>query len=80
MKLQVGNLMLNWIKNIFKKKIIIPLVRDGVPTGQWVECYKGDYIYKKVVIIYGEPLPKQIEVVPYKEEKNERWAKSSVRE
>lgn len=55
--------------NIFKKKpIIIPLVRNGVPTGQWVECYKGDDIYKKLVILYGEPLPKQIEVEPLKPE------------
>ena len=64
MKLQVGKHMINW----FKKKIIIPLVRNGVPTGQWVECYKDDDVYKKLVIIYGEPLPKQIEVVPYKGE------------
>jgi hypothetical protein len=60
--------MINWIRNLFKKKIIIPLVRNGVPTGQWVECYKNDDVYKKLVIIYGEPLPKQIEVVPYKGE------------
>ena len=64
MKLQVGKHMINW----FRKKIIIPLVRNGVPTGQWVECYKNDDIYKKLVIVYGEPLPKQIEVVPYKGE------------
>jgi hypothetical protein len=56
--------ILNW----FKKKIIIPLVRNGVATGQWVECYKNDDVYKKLIVIYGEPLPKQIEVVPYKEE------------
>lgn len=55
--------------NIFKKKpIIIPLVRNGVKTGQWVECYKGDDIYKKLVILYGKPLPKQIEVEPLKPE------------
>ena len=59
--------MINWIKNIFRKKIIIPLVRNGVKTGQWVECYKGDNIYKKLIIIYGT-LPKQIEVEPYKGE------------
>ena len=58
------------ILNTFRKKIIIPLVRNGVKTGQWVECYKGDDTYKKLVIIYGEPLPKQIEVVPYKGEEN----------
>lgn len=52
--------------NIFRKKIIIPLVRNGVPTGQWVECYKNDDIYKKLVIVYGLPLPKQIEVEPIK--------------
>ena len=58
------------ILNKLRKKIIIPLVRNGVKTGQWVECYKGDDTYKKLVIIYGEPLPKQIEVVPYKGEEN----------
>lgn len=52
------------IFNIFKKKIIIPLVRKGVETGQWIECYKNDDIYKKLVILYGNPLPKQIEVEP----------------
>ena len=61
---------MNRIINLFRKKIIIPLVRNGVPTGQWVECYKNDNIYKKLVIIYGTPLPKQIEVVPYKGEEN----------
>jgi hypothetical protein len=60
---------MNWFKRIFKKKpIIIPLVRKGVPTGQWVECFKGDDIYKKLVILYGDPLPKQIEVEPLKSE------------
>lgn len=60
---------MNWFKRIFKKKpIIIPLVRKGIPTGQWVECFKGDDIYKKLVILYGEPLPKQIEVEPLKPE------------
>ena len=60
---------MKWIKNIFKKKpIIIPLVRDGEKTGQWVECYKGDETYNKLVILYGEPLPAQIEVVPVKKE------------
>ena len=56
--------------NIFKKKkpIIIPLVKKDVPTGQWVECFKGDDVYKKLVILYGEPLPKQIEVEPYQPE------------
>jgi hypothetical protein len=60
--------MINKILNLFKKKIIIPLARNKVPTGQWVECYKNDDVYKKLIVIYGEPLPKQIEVVPYKEE------------
>ena len=55
--------------NIFKKKpIIIPLVRNGVKTGQWIECYKGDDIYKKLVVLYGDPLPKQIGVEPLKPE------------
>ena len=52
------------IFNIFKKKIIIPLVRKGIKNGQWIECYKNDDIYKKLVITYGEPLPKEIEVEP----------------
>lgn len=55
---------MNWLIKLFKKKIIIPLVRKNIPTGQWVECYKGDDVYKKLVILYGEPLPKQIEVEP----------------
>lgn len=68
MKSQVGNTM-NWIKNIFKKKpIIIPLTTNGVKNGLWVECFKGDETYNKLVKIYGEPLPKQIETVPVKEE------------
>jgi len=55
--------------NLFKKKpIIIQLVRKGVPTGQWIECFKGDDIYKKLVMLYGDPLPIQIEVEPYKPE------------
>lgn len=63
--------ILNSIKNLFKKKpIIIPLVRNGVPNGLWVECYKGDTIYKSLVILYGEPLPKTIEVEPLKEDKH----------
>ena len=63
--------MINWFKNLFKKKpIIIPLVRKGVKTGQWIECYKGDDIYKKLITVYGEPLPTQIEVVPYNEDEN----------
>ena len=71
MNFVVGNIMLNWIKNLFKKKlIIIPLVRNGVKTGQWIECRKGDDIYKKLVEVYGEPLPTQIEVVPYNGDKN----------
>lgn len=60
---------MKWVKNIFKKKpIIIPLVNKGVKNGQWIECYKGDEVYNKLVKIYGEPLPKEIEVVPYKED------------
>jgi hypothetical protein len=63
--------IVNWFKNIFKKKpIIIPLVRNGIKTGQWIECYKGDETFKKLVQVYGEPLPTQIEVVPYNEDKN----------
>ena len=57
--------------NIFKKKpIIIPLVFNGQENGQWVECFKGDDTYKKLVMLYGEPLPKQIEVKPVTPEKN----------
>lgn len=60
---------MNWLKKRFKNQpIIIPLVRKNIPTGQWVECYKGDDIYKKLVILYGEPLPKEIEVEPLKPE------------
>ena len=63
--------MINWFKNLFRKKpIIIPLVRKGIKTGQWIECYKGDDIYKKLITVYGEPLPTQIEVVPYNEDEN----------
>lgn len=51
-----------WMKR--PKLITIPLVRNGVKTGQWVECYKGDITYNKLIKIYGEPLPKQIEVEP----------------
>jgi hypothetical protein len=53
--------------NLFRKKIIIPLVRRGVPTGQWVEIYKNDKYYKVLVREYGEPLPSQIEVEPVEE-------------
>jgi hypothetical protein len=59
---------MNFFKKLFKKKIIIPLVRKGIPTGQWVECYKGDDIYKKLIKVYGDPLPTQIKVEPYKPE------------
>lgn len=52
------------MKNWFKKKIIIPLVTNGKKNGLWVECYKGDDTYKKLVKIYGLPLPKQIETTP----------------
>jgi|NOAtaT_7_FD_contig_21_9122592_length_605_multi_3_in_0_out_0_2 hypothetical protein len=59
----------NWYKRLIKEKlIIIPLVRDGKPTGQWVECRKGDDTYIKLLKLYGHPLPEQIEVVPYKGE------------
>ena len=55
--------------NLFKKKpIIIPLVRKGKETGLWIECFKGDNTYQKLVKVYGEPLPIQIEVEPYKPE------------
>jgi hypothetical protein len=56
----------NWFKSLLKEeKIIIPLVRNGEPTGQWIECEKGDETYIKLIKVYGHPLPKQIEVVPY---------------
>lgn len=55
--------MLNII-NLFRKKIIIPLVKNGQPTGQWVEIYKNDKYYKMLISRYGEPLPKQIEIEP----------------
>jgi hypothetical protein len=55
---------MNWFQKLFKKKIIIPLVRKGIPTGQWVECYKNDHIYLQLTAVYGKPLPKQIEVEP----------------
>jgi hypothetical protein len=53
--------------NLFRKKIIIPLVRRGVPTGQWCEVYKNDKYYKVLVRQYGLPLPQQIEVEPVEE-------------
>jgi hypothetical protein len=53
--------------NLFRKKITIPLVRRGIPTGQWVEIYKNDKYYKVLVREYGEPLPSQIEVEPVEE-------------
>jgi len=52
---------------LFRKKIVIPLVRKGVKTGMWVECYKGDSTYKKLIKVYGFPLPKTIEAVPLEE-------------
>lgn len=58
---------MNFFKKLFKKKMIIPLVRKGAPTGLWVECYKGDEVYQKLIKVYGFPLPTQIEVEPYKE-------------
>ena len=54
--------------NIFKKKpqlIVIPLVHNGVETGNWVECYEGDKIHTQLTTIYGTPLPKKIEIKPY---------------
>lgn len=51
-------------KNLFRKKLIIPLTTNGKENGLWVECYKGDDVYKKLVKIYGEPLPKTIETEP----------------
>lgn len=63
------NKLINWFRNLFgKEKIIIPLVRNGELTGQWIECKKGDDVYIKLIKIYGYPLPKQIEVEPYKGE------------
>jgi hypothetical protein len=56
--------MMNRIFNLFRKKIVIPLTRNGQPTGQWVEVYKNDKYYRILVSQYGEPLPKQIEVEP----------------
>jgi hypothetical protein len=53
--------------NLFRKKIIIPLVRRGIPTGQWCEVYKNDKYYKVLVRQYGFPLPQQIEVEPVEE-------------
>lgn len=65
----IMNKLINWFRNLFsEEKIIIPLVRNGEPTGQWVECKKGDNVYIKLIKIYGYPLPKQIEVEPYKGE------------
>jgi hypothetical protein len=61
--------MKNWIKNIFKKKpIIIPIITNGVKNGLWVECFKGDETYIKLVKIYGLPLPKTIETIPINKE------------
>ena len=69
MKFVVGNHMINKILNWFKKKhIIIPLTTNGEEIGLWIECYKGDDTYKKLVKIYGKPLPKQIETKPHEEE------------
>ena len=56
---------MTWVMSLFKKKIIIPLTVNGKKNGQWIECYKGDDIYQKLVMRYGEPLPKQIEVTPF---------------
>lgn len=68
MNSQVGKHMINWIRNLFKGKlIVIPLTTDGVKNGLWVECRKGDKTYKKLVKIYGKPLPTEIETKPYEE-------------
>ena len=57
--------IVNFIYRLFKgKRITIPLTRNKIPTGQWVECYKNDKYYKILVSQYGEPLPTQIEVEP----------------
>ena len=59
--------MIERLLNLFRKPIIIPLVRKGIPTGQWVEVYKNDKYYKVLVREYGFPLPSQIEVEPVEE-------------
>jgi hypothetical protein len=59
--------MIRKFLNLFRKPIIIPLVRKGVPNGQWIEVYKNDKYYKMLVQRYGLPLPKQIEVEPVEE-------------
>jgi hypothetical protein len=64
MKNKINNFFTRLIKG---KLITIPLVRNGEPTGQWVECYKNDNVYKILVRNYGEPLPTQIEVEPLKD-------------
>jgi len=64
MKNKINSFFTRLIKG---KLITIPLVRNGEPTGQWVECYKNDYVYKILVLNYGEPLPNQIEVESVKE-------------
>ena len=57
------------IFNLFKKKIIkIPLTTNGVENGLWVEYYKEDDTYKKLVKVYGLPLPKTIETIPINKE------------
>lgn len=58
------NLVKKFLKLFKKKPIIIPLVTNGKPNGLWVECYKGDDTYRKLIKHYGEPLPKQIETEP----------------
>ena len=51
---------MNW----FRRRITIKLVHRGKETGQWIKCTKGDDTYNKLVLAYGSPLPKQIEVNP----------------
>ena len=60
--------IINFFTRLIKGKLItIPLVSNGTPTGQWVECYKDDNVYKILASNYGEPLPTQIEVESIKE-------------
>lgn len=56
------NKLFSWFK---KKPIIIPLTINGVKNGTFIECYKNDKYYKMLVQQYGEPLPKEIETIPY---------------
>lgn len=55
--------------NAVKPKLIkIPLVNNkGIETGQWVECFEGDKVYKQLKKIYGG-IPSVIEVESLKNE------------